>query len=111
MDLVEASERPEGAPRHPWELARVDVVDRLLSRHACVPPGSIVLDVGCGDAFVVEQLARTRPQLRFHAIDTAFTAEQLHRYRSRLEAGNVSLLQSLEALPPRLSGPVSVVLL
>ena len=57
MDLIEA--RLNRAPRHPWELARLDVVTSLLARQLTRlgDSGTRILDIGCGDAWLVEQLA------------------------------------------------------
>ena len=82
MDLAEARARTSGEQtaesRHPWETARLDVVDRLIAAHVRLAPDSTVLDVGCGDTFVAEQLSARYPGARFCAVDTAFT-EDLRR--------------------------------
>lgn len=56
MDL---RERQGGAPpiRHPWERARARALERLLSR-ASLPPGPSLLDVGCGDGWLLGRLGR-----------------------------------------------------
>lgn len=103
MDLIEAQQRgSRGGARHPWELARLQLIELLIARHATLGPGASLLDVGCGDTFVVEQLASGYPHASFHAVDTAFTDEQVAWYRSRLAVRNVSLSTSLDAasLPP-----------
>src|SRR5258707_15213158 len=72
MDLVEEKERRAGSEvRHPWETARVEVVRTLIRRLVRLDPTAIVMDIGCGDTFVVEQLAADYQQARFYAIDTA----------------------------------------
>ena len=114
MDLAEARERTpdQGAVdvRHPWEAARLDVVARLIAGRAPLGAGSIVLDVGCGDTFVSEQLAARYPRSRFYAIDTAFSDDLLARYRARLAGSPVEPFASLDDVPP-LDRPVSLVLL
>jgi hypothetical protein len=90
MDLVEAKERGfHDGVRHPWEMARVAVVSKLIRRHVRLGQDAIVADIGCGDAFVVEQLAAEYPGTLFYAIDSA----------------------SLDAIAPPLEKPVSLVLL
>jgi hypothetical protein len=112
MDLAEGRARAtaEGT-RHPWEQARLDIVNRLLTRHAHLVPGAVVLDVGCGDTFVVERLARANPDVTFYAIDTAFTDDLIARYRTAMGVTNVHLLRDLAEVPEELSGPVAAVLL
>jgi hypothetical protein len=112
VDLAEARERTDspGSSRHPWETARVDVVRRLIAGRVPLGSGSIVLDVGCGDTYVSEQLAACYPQSTFYAIDTAFGDELLARYRTRLAGSRVEPYAALDDVP--LPGrPVSLVLL
>lgn len=110
MDLVEARLGSFAAPvRHPWESARVALAYRLLRRHVDLKPGDSVLDVGCGDTFVSEELARRYPAVHFYAIDTAFTDDVIGTLRARLTVPNVSLFQSLDAVPA--AKPAALVLL
>lgn len=111
MDIVEAAARAfDVQVRHPWEMGRVDVVHRLVSNHVALGEGRVVLDIGCGDTYVVEQLAARYPRARFQAVDTAFTDEVIGRLRARMRAPNVDLFPSLDALPWEMS-EVSLVLL
>src|SRR5262245_30043840 len=111
MDICEARESGFTAgPRHPWELARLEIVRELIARHVRLDRGAVVLDVGCGDTFVIEQLAQANPDASFYAIDTAFTEELLARYQERSQP-NVFLASSLDAIGPTLDRPVSLVLL
>ncbi len=110
MDLVEAKARGfEVGGRHPWERARLALVARLIARHATLRTGDVVLDVGCGDTFVVESLARLYPAVQFHAVDSAFTDDVMAIYRARVAAPNVSLFASLDELP--IGRPAALVLL
>jgi hypothetical protein len=55
VDLVE---RREGTPRrHPWETARLDAIKSIIERLQLHQPR--VLDVGCGDGYVVTELQRS----------------------------------------------------
>jgi SAM-dependent methyltransferase len=111
MDLAESGFRQlEPGRRHPWERARLRAVNWLIERHARLEPGDVVLDVGCGDTFVVEQLSRRYPGVRFHAVDTAFTPRTIDLLRRRFEGTPVSLHRSLDDVPD-LKGSVAVVLL
>src|SRR5437867_5246281 len=110
MDLIEARARGfEAAVRHPWERARLALVRRLIARHVTLEPGAVVLDIGCGDTFVVEALARAYPVAQFYAVDSAFTDDLIETFRARLSVSNVSLFASLDAVP--LTTPASLVLL
>ena len=111
MDLIEARERGFDRPaRHPWEIARLNVLRKLVARHVTLPPGSLVMDVGCGDTFVVEQLAAEHPHVSFYAIDTAFTDEVIALARRR-SPPNVHHFRSLDTIVPAIERKVSLVLL
>jgi hypothetical protein len=58
-----------------------------------------VIDIGCGDAFVVQELARAYPTVRFVGVDTAFNGDLLEEYRSRVTVPNLWLLPSLDGVP------------
>ena len=108
MDLVEAGTRSfKSGIRHPWERARLALVRRLIALNLTLRPGDVVLDVGCGDSFVAEQLAMAYPSVEFYAVDRAFTDDLLQTYRTRLAVPNVSLFASLDDV--RLTNPVSLV--
>jgi len=112
MDLVEAKARGhETAIRHPWETARVEVVRSLIRRHVRLEPDAVVLDIGCGDTFVVEQLAAEHTAASFYAVDTAFTEELLALYRKRLGNPRVHAFSSLDEIDPAPAKPVALVLL
>src|SRR5437763_7474104 len=110
MDLVEARARGfDEAVRHPWEQARLALVNHLIRHHVALQSGDVVFDIGCGDTFVVEQLARRYPQVQFCAVDSAFTDQLLERFRARLTVSNVSLFASLDLVP--VAKPAALVLL
>ena len=106
MDLSEvAASASHDEVRHPWETARLEVLLSLLSRHAPLGPSSRVIDIGCGDAFVVNELAGRAPSAYFAGVDSAFAT---HGIDGRSSRPNVSLFSTLDALP---ATPASVVLL
>lgn len=101
--------------RHPWELARLDVVYSLikseLKKNKFIT--LTVLDIGCGDTFVVENLAKRFPQAKFVAIDTAFTPELIEKYSLKISDSklNISLYSELDAAMLGIGTKVSIVLL
>jgi hypothetical protein len=72
-------------------------------------PGDVVLDVGCGDTFVSEELARRYPGVQFYAVDSAFTDELIGSLRAQLTVPNVALFRTLDAVPT--TRPAALVLL
>ena len=112
MDLREAQAWGyDAGVRHPWETARIDVVRALIRRTIPLEPHASVIDVGCGDTFVVEQLSADRPDARFFAVDTAFTPELIARYRERVANPSILPLPALEDVPLAGDQPASLVLL
>src|SRR5436190_18084736 len=110
MDLVEAKARGfKGAIRHPWEQARLSLVHQLVQRHVDLRPGDTVFDIGCGDTYVSEELARRYPGVQFNAVDSNFTDDVMDTLRTRLSVPNVSLFASLESVP--VAQPAALVLL
>lgn len=116
MDLTEAQLTDyQVTGRHPWELARIEVVARLLKEHipAITTQKITVLDVGCGDTYLIEQLATKLPLASFVAVDTAFTEEMLANYTARFAEANIPIrvFQSLDSAAASLPAPADVVLL
>jgi hypothetical protein len=110
MDLVEARAGSfEASVRHPWEQARLALAYQLIRRHVDLQPGDTVLDIGCGDTFVAEELARRYPGVQFYAVDSNFTDQVIATLRSRLTVKNVSLFASLDWVPA--GQPASLILL
>lgn len=66
MDVKEASSSRSSA-RHPWELARLALVQKL-ARRAVDAPDSI-LDVGSGDAWVLEAFQARYPDARVVGVE------------------------------------------
>jgi hypothetical protein len=112
MDLVEARARGhEVEVRHPWETARLAIVNRLIRRHVVLAADAVVMDIGCGDTFVVEQLAAQSPRAVFYAIDTAFTGELLQHYRERLNNPRILPFPTLDEMAPPPPRAASLILL
>lgn len=96
MDLRErrAAAR-ETTSRHPWERARLGVVSRLLEAAGVGAP-AVVADVGCGDGFVVGELARRFPAAAFAAVDPHLDDATLAWLRQRLEGHRVAVCRTLD---------------
>ena len=106
MDLKEAQLTDfKVTARHPWELARLRAVEKLLETYLSPLTKNPVkvLDIGCGDTWVIEQLTETLTSARFHAVDIAFTEEVLSHINSKYASSRKpirafrSMSESLEA--------------
>lgn len=112
MDLLESANGFSGEQvRHPWETARLEVIRRLMARHVHLGDGAVVIDVGCGDAYVIGALAAMFPTAVFYGVDAAFTPALIADTQTRLSLSNLQLTASLDALSPRPSRPAALVLL
>ena len=97
MDLIETAGVSSGH-RHPWELARLWVLRRLIDRHVPLADGATIVDIGCGDAFVIGELAKSFPHAQIFGVDAAFT-DDVVRARQAALPRNVRLLRDLDAIP------------
>jgi hypothetical protein len=97
MDLLEfTGSTAHPHTRHPWELARVEVVKRVLRDTANLQPGDVILDVGCGDAFVAEAVALSYPSVTVYGVDIALDQQVLSALTANLKAHNLRLFKTLE---------------
>ncbi|MFA5507867.1 MAG: class I SAM-dependent methyltransferase [Vulcanimicrobiota bacterium] len=98
MDLKELSIVESGGKgglevRHPWELARLEILKTWLADFSLEE--GFHLDVGCGDAFLLRALAELHPESRWVGVDSAFSALE------NVDSGdlpNLELVSSLEGL-------------
>lgn len=72
MDLLEYSKRTDTFNRHPWEMARVDIL--LFFIRSLPNPVRQILDIGSGDAFIASSVAEEYPDASVAAIDTNYEA-------------------------------------
>lgn len=89
MDLIE---KGVSESRHPWELARLDVVKDIAEKFIHDFDNKNILDLGCGDLFFIENFAVNKLQTGFYAVDTAFDNEFIEK-NSR---GNIHLFKTVE---------------
>lgn len=108
MDLRESTVRPAGTQRHPWELARrhwvLSKMAPVLGRHE----DGCLLDVGCGDGFVLRGIARRFPRVGLVGVDPALPAHAIAAMTEQI-GGGCRLLTDLAAVADR--GPVRYVTL
>ncbi|MEN0046601.1 MAG: class I SAM-dependent methyltransferase [Bacteroidota bacterium] len=97
MDLREARARTE-IVRHPWELARFEVVNDILLQHFDASDQLQVLDLGCGDTFFVENLAQRFLNSTFYGVDIEFQEEDLAYYAETFKDKSIAVFDSLEQM-------------
>ncbi len=80
MDIIEF-QNSTNENRHPWELARLEVVYSFIKKHFTNNQSANILDVGCGDTFVVSELLKKMPKAKFHAVDIEFTTDLIAQFQ------------------------------
>lgn len=88
MDLKEAKGL---VSRHPWELARLDALRRIL--RGTLRDGLRVLDLGCGDGFVSRELFKGMA-VSVTAVDSNFTASDMAALSG--QSRNITYTKTLE---------------
>ena len=112
MDLIEVHNRKDNnVVRHPWELARLDVVNDLLKDIIKNETDFNVLDIGCGDIFFISNLSDRYPKANFYAIDIAFTDEIISKLKEVAKGKNIFLFKTLDEANLHLKGKAGLVLL
>jgi len=114
MDLVEIqNDALNLKDRHPWELARLEVVFVLvqqifpnLNKHKYR-----ILDIGCGDTFLIDRLSERIPQAEFVAVDIAFTPEIISQLREKYQSRPIYVYDSLEGAQAENPASADLVLL
>ncbi len=115
MDLREASftSSANEVKRHPWELARQQVVQNMLTRYLALRERKeqVVLDMGCGDAWLVHQISESFPHHQYVGVDIALEPGQIEQFQAS-GTQPLKLFTSMEQAAGHLGDkPVDVVLL
>jgi hypothetical protein len=69
---MDIREKTENSKRHPWELARYDIIKKTISKFQNKINFNL-LDLGCGDQFVLNNLAIDFPNAKHIGIDIALS--------------------------------------
>jgi hypothetical protein len=93
--------------RHPWELARIELIKKLIKESVPHEKPLQVLEIGCGDVFVLENLSREFPAWSFVGTDVAFPDSFLNEYKHDRIAISKDTLEAVN----KIKGPIDLVLL
>lgn len=94
MDLKEAQLTDyKVTARHPWELARLEVVKDILKTYTpkLLESGTNILDMGCGDTWFIEQLFLDFPEIKAYGVDIAFSEEMLTQLNQKYKNGGIPI--------------------
>ena len=88
MDLSEFARLKDknNYSRHPWEIARKNVLLKFLKQSNISFPISRIVDIGSGDAFVIHTLVKQNLAKEYFAIDIEYNEEVI----SQLQDNNVN---------------------
>lgn len=96
MDLKENQEKFFTYDRvHPWETTRLAFVEKLL--HKYNPGAKQVLDIGCGNCFVANNLVK-KYRIKVAAVDNMFTPELITKLREQLAGQQIEFFRSVEEI-------------
>lgn len=113
MDLVELKKQNITA-RHPWETVRIrvvaDKIATILKDELEAGQEINVLDVGSGDAYVIDQLVDIFPQLNFHGVDIFYDDELMKKIHGQLKNKNDIKLFSDWKNPELVSTKIDLIL-
>lgn len=82
MDLKEYEFRSNKKLRHPWEIARIKSLIKILEMNVDLSISMRILDVGCGDAYVGQILSKALRITEYHAIDINLSETQIKQFSS-----------------------------
>ncbi len=98
MDIVE--QKYTDSPRHPWELARFDVLLDLINTYMPqTKEPKIVADIGCGDCFFAKHLLKERQDIEIIGIDPAYSPDGIIQKTKELNDQRFHLYSSFDELP------------
>ncbi|MFW5657562.1 MAG: class I SAM-dependent methyltransferase [Bacteroidota bacterium] len=98
--------------RHPWELARVDVIRNLLNTAVSKPQQELnIVDVGCGDVFFLSKMQDDYPQATLFGVDVAFTGVIKSRLHAEYPDLKVELKEDIQEVPLDKTNPAHLVFL
>jgi 2-polyprenyl-3-methyl-5-hydroxy-6-metoxy-1,4-benzoquinol methylase len=109
MDLKERK-KLTSISRHPWELARLEVISKLVAPFLKNSNNEDmnILDIGCGDLFFVDSYSKI-VKAKYHAIDNAFTNEEIEALMKEHKDKDIFVNNNLEKLKLSGSGKAKII--
>ena len=97
MDLTEFDRLfdKENYKRHPWEISRCEVLLQLLKTSGITFPIKRIVDIGGGDAFVINEIYKQNLAEEYFSIDTAYSSEITTQLKVNYGENPIQYVQNL----------------
>jgi hypothetical protein len=97
MDLTEFERLfdKENYKRHPWEISRKKVLFKLLSASEIKFPIKRIVDIGGGDAYIINEIFKHNLADEYFTIDTAYSPEIIAQLKMNYGENAIHYLQNL----------------
>jgi len=113
MDIIEYKMNLGSVKRHPWEIAKLKVIYKLINKIKSNNQlaQSSILDVGCGDLYLIKSLSAKFENVKLLGIDPAFTDDVVKEIYNDSKKDNIVLTKSLDEMEKRISESIDMVFL
>ena len=105
MDIKEYQVKTDSQKvNHSWEDARFkvafDIIEKqIINKIENKDKAAItIFDIGCGDGYFLEKLAKKLPNAQCLAIDTAFDDEIIQNFQEKYKSFNIKFYKSIESI-------------
>lgn len=97
MDLTEFDRLfdKQNYKRHPWEISRKDVMFSLFQSSKIKFPVKRIVDIGGGDAFIINEIYKRNLADEYFTIDTAYSPEIVSQLKVNYGDNTIQYVQSL----------------
>lgn len=112
MDVKELRNLKKGTSRHPWELARVKIIISLIRKAIINEETSkiSIIDIGCGDLFVLESIYNQIDISEYIGIDIALKTNDINNLMSKNLDKKIKVLNNYNDIEIK-EGNISLILL
>ncbi|WP_353170757.1 hypothetical protein [Flavobacterium sp.] len=97
MDLTEFDRLfdKENYKRHPWEISRKKVLFKLLSDSEIKFPIKRIVDIGGGDAYIINEVFKHKMADEYFTVDTAYSPEIIAQLKLNYGENEIHYVQNL----------------
>jgi len=113
MDLKEIKSTQENTSRHPWELSRAEIIIQLIKKYTGASGASklSIVDVGCGDMYVLEAINNAVEVDEIFGVDIALNNEEIERLDKKYLHSKISIYNDSKKITVKKENQTLVLLL